>query len=507
MARRPALTELRTRRFTQAVIAALTAVAGGCSLQPVYERPPLPVASAYPTGPAYKVPAGEPGGVTLPAAEIGWRDFMADPRLQRLVELALQNNRDLRVAMLNVAQARAQYRIQRAALFPQVSAYADGTRSRTPADLTTVGKPLTLGTWETGVAAAWEIDFFGRLQSLADAQFQQYLASAQARKAAEILLVSQVADEYLAVLAADDLLAVTEHTLETARGSYKIVRLQFDTGTAGELDLRQAQTVVEQAQANYAAQVRLRAQAENGLVLLLGQPLPEDLPPIVRMDEQPILADIPAGLPSDLLTRRPDILQAEAVLRSENANIGAARAAFFPRITLTGNAGTASATLSGLFKAGSAAWAFTPSITVPIFEGGALVANLDLAWIQKDIGIAQYQKAIQTAFREVADGLAGRGTYDDQVAALEAYTGTQQRRLELAEMRFKNGVDSYLSVLTAQTDLYNGQLTLVSARLQRLANLVDLYRALGGGWIQRTGETPRAAEALGETSGAEFGAR
>ena len=199
-------------------------------------------------------------------------------------------------------------------------------------------------------------------------------------------------------------------------------------------------------------------------------------------------------MPSDLLTRRPDILQAEAILRSENANIGAARAAFFPTITLTGSAGTASASLSGLFKAGSAAWAFTPSITVPIFQGGALTANLDLATVQKDIGIAQYEKAIQTAFSEVADGLAARGTYDDQVAALERFTATQQRRLELSQMRFDNGVDTYLTVLTAQTDLYNGQLMLVSARMHRLTNLVGLYRALGGGWIQHTGDEPRPAD-------------
>ncbi|HXK25173.1 MAG TPA: efflux transporter outer membrane subunit [Myxococcota bacterium] len=489
---------LPARRFSLAAVAALAAIAAGCSLQPVYERPPPAVASEYPTGPAYKAPPREPSGPTVPAVDVGWRDFMADPRLQRLVEIALENNRDLRVAVLNVAATRAQYRIQRATLFPQVSGFADGTRSRTPADLTPSGTAKTLGVWEAGVSAAWEIDFFGRLQSLTDAQFQQYLASAQARKAAEILLVSQVATQYLTVLADDDLLEVTEHTLETARASYNLVKLQFDTGTATELALRQAETIVEQAQANYAAQVRLRAQDENALVLLLGQPLPDDLPPVVRLGEQPILADIPAGLPSDLLTRRPDILQAEALLRSENANIGAARAAFFPRITLTGSAGTASSSLSGLFKAGSAAWAFTPSITVPIFEGGALTANLDLAWIQKDIGIAQYQKVIQTAFSEVADGLAGRGTFDDQVAALERYTATQQRRLELSETRFRNGVDPYLTVLTAQTDLYNGQLILVSARMQRLTNLVGLYRALGGGWIQRTGDEPRPADDPGQ---------
>jgi multidrug efflux system outer membrane protein len=322
---------------------------------------------------------------------------------------------------------------------------------------------------------------------------QQYLASAHARQAAEILLVSQVADQYLTMLALDEQLAVTRQTLETAQASYKIVKLQFDTGIGAELTLRQSETVVEQANANYAAQVRARAQAENGLVLLVGQPLPADLPAPLPMGEQKILADVPAGLPSDLLTRRPDILQAEALLRSENANIGAARAAFFPRISLTGSLGTASATLGGLFGAGSLAWAFLPSITVPIFNGGALRANLDVASIRKDIGVAQYEKAIQSAFREVADGLAARGTYDEQLASLERYTAAQRRRLELADFRYRNGADTYLNVLTAQTDLYNAQLALVSTRLQRLTNLVDLYRSLGGGWIQRTGDEPRPA--------------
>jgi multidrug efflux system outer membrane protein len=312
--------------------------------------------------------------------------------------------------------------------------------------------------------------------------------------------VSQVADQYLTILAYDEQLTVTQKTLETAQASYKIVQLQFNTGTATELDLRQSQTVIEQAQANYAAQQRLRAQAENALVLLIGQPLPADLPPPVRLGERAILADIPAGLPSDLLTRRPDILQAEAILRSENANIGAARAAFFPRITLMGSLGTASSTLGGLFAAGSTAWSFLPLLTVPIFDAGENAANLDLAHIRKDIGIAQYEQMIQTAFREVADGLAARGTYDDELASLERYTDAQQRRLELANMRFKAGVDSYLEVLTAQTDLYGAQLALVTARLQRLTNLVDLYRTLGGGWLERTGDEPRPADALAQAS-------
>jgi multidrug efflux system outer membrane protein len=468
-----------------------------CStMAPDYRRPDAPVSPGFPTGAAYQDggnPRGKPN--SPPAAETGWRDFMKDARLQRLVEIALANNRDLRVAALNVREAQAQYRIQRSALFPQVSALADASHSRTPGSLTQSGRPQVAHQYEAGVLAAWEIDFFGRLQSLNDAALQQFFATGYARQAAEILLVSQVADQYLAMLAFDEQLAVTRQTLASAEESYKIVKLQFDTGTAPELTLQQSLSVVEQANANLAAQIRFRAQAENALVLLLGQPLPADLPPLVRLDDQKILTDVPAGLPSDLLTRRPDILQAEAMLRAENANIGAARAAFFPTISLTGSVGTASAALSGLFGAGSLAWSFLPSITVPIFEGGALRANLDLATLQKDAGIAQYEKAIQVAFREVADGLAGRGTFDDQVASQVRFTATQQRSLELSLFRYRNGVDNYLTVLTAQNGLYSAELALVTARMQRLTNLVDLYRALGGGWIEQTGDQPRSATA------------
>ena len=478
------------RLYRHTATALLVALAAGCALQPVYQQPAAPVSSAFPVGEAYKDTAGKPGDATSPAADIGWRNFLADPRLQRLVEMALQNNRDLRIAMLNVEKVQAQYRIQRAALYPQVNVDASSTGKHVPATASPNGNSTVSHSYSAGLSASWEIDFFGRLGSLSDAAREQYLASAYARQAAQILLVSQVADQYLTVVAFDETLAVTQKTLETAQASYKIVKLQFDTGTASELDLTQAQTVIEQALANHAAQVRLRAQAENALVLLVGQPLPQDLPPAVRLDAQHILTDIPAGLPSDLLARRPDILQSEALLRSENANIGAARAAFFPQIALTGTLGTASTTLAGLFAAGSGAWSFAPSLIAPIFNAGANQANLDVAMLQKDIGVAQYQKAIQTAFREVSDGLAARGTYDDQLAALQRYTDAQQRRLDLANMLYVNGIDSYLNVLTAQTDLYNAQQALVTARLNRLTSLVDLYRALGGGWLEHNGDQP-----------------
>ncbi|MBN3819873.1 efflux transporter outer membrane subunit, partial [Paraburkholderia sp. Se-20369] len=428
------------------------------------------------------------------ATDIGWREFFVDPRLQRLIDIALKNNRDLRVAVLNIEAARAQYQITRADLFPKLDAVGTGNRTRTPNALIPIRGNNISTTYNVGLQASWELDLFGRIQSLKDQALAKYLATAQARKAFEISLVAQVADQYLTVLSTDDLLKVTEDTLKSAQASYDLNKLKFDNGTGSELDLRQAQTIVETALANQQAQARARAQAVNALVLLIGQPLPDDLPPGLPLDAQNFLTDIPAGLPSDLLTRRPDIMEAEQNLRAANANIGAARAAFFPKISLTGAFGTASPTLGGLFKAGTAAWSFAPQITMPIFEGGANLANLDLAHVQKRIEIANYEKAIQSAFRDVSDGLAARGTYDQQIAALQRNEHAQQRRYDLSDLRYKNGVDSYLSVLTAQTDLYSAQQSLISARLARWTNLVDLYRSLGGGWIQRAGETPRPAD-------------
>src|SRR5438128_510729 len=430
-------------------LAGVAVLSAGCSLQPVYERPAAPVAATYPSGPAYKPTSG---GTTSSAVEIGWRNFLTDPRLQRLIEIALANNRDLRVDALNIAQAQAQYRIQRSSLLPQVSAGASETAQRAPS--VSSRQNVTTHEYSVGLSTSWELDFFGRLQSLNDQALQQYFSTAQGRKAFQIALVSQVADQYLTMLADDEFLAVTRHTLETAQASYDLTRLQFQSGTTTELVLRQAETIVEQAKANYAAQMRTRAQDENMLVLLLGQPLPADLPAAVPLDSQSILADIPAGVPSDLLTRRPDIMEAEANLRAATANIGAARAAFFPSISLTGSAGTASTALSALFGGGSLAWSFIPSITVPIFESGKLRASLDVATVQRDINVAQYEKTIQAAFQEVANDLAARGTYDDQVAALERDVAASQRFLDLAQQRFKAGVDSYLNVLTAQNTLY-----------------------------------------------------
>ncbi|MEM5434959.1 efflux transporter outer membrane subunit [Paraburkholderia diazotrophica] len=477
---------------------AVALFAAGCTMEPKYERPAAPVSGAFPSDGVYATqPAPSAGARSAngqAAVDIGWRDFFVDQRMQRLIDIALKNNRDLRVSVLNIEASRAQYQIARAALMPTLDAVASQTKQRTPKDLSFFGKTIS-NEYSVGLDASWEIDFFGRIRSLKDQALAQYLATAQARKAAEIALVASVADQYLTVLAYDDLLKVTQDTLKTAQESYRITKLQYDTGTGSELDLRQAETVVEQANANLQAQARLRAQAENALVLLIGEPLPTDMPSGLALNDQNLLTDIPAGLPSDLLTRRPDIMEAEQNLLAANANIGAARAAFFPRVSLTGNFGTLSPTLGGLFKPGSAAWSFAPQITLPIFEGGQNRANLDLANVEKNIQIAQYEKAIQTAFREVADGLAARGTYDQQIKALERNTFAEQRRLDLSDLRYRNGVDSYLAVLTAQTDLYTSQQSLITARMQRLTNLVDLYKALGGGWIEHAGERPRPADA------------
>ena len=479
------------RKLSFPIALAVAALASGCSLAPHYDRPEAPVSGSYPSGPSYA--SGAASSTATPAAELGWREFLGDPQLQKLVELALQNNRDLRVAVLNVQASRAQYRIERAALFPTINATAAQSNQRLPLDLSSSPSGYS-NSYNVGLSAQWELDLFGKVQSLKNQALYQYLATAQARKAAEILLVSEVANQYLTLRAADEQLKVTQETLTTAQESYRLAKIQFDTGTGSELDLRQAETVIDQAEANYQAQIRSRAQAENTLVLLVGQPLPADLPAPLDLNDQKILADIPAGLPSDLLTRRPDIMEAENTLRAANANIGAARAAFFPAITLTASGGSASPTLGGLFKAGTAAWTFAPNLTLPIFNAGTNEANLDLAHIQKNIAVAQYEKAIQTAFQEVSDGLAARGTYDAQIDALERNTHANQRTLELSTLRYKSGVDSYLTVLTAQTGLYSAQQTLISTRLDRLTSLVNLYQYLGGGWVEHTGDQPREAD-------------
>jgi len=373
---------------------------------------------------------------------------------------------------------------------------ASQSSGRTPASLSNTGQAVVSHDYQVGGAAQWELDFFGRLQSLKNQALYQYLATAEARQSAEILLVSEVADQYLTLRASEEQLEVTNATLKSSQASYQLALDQFKAGTASELDLRQAQTVVDLALANLAAQNRAQAQAENALVLLVGESLPADLPAGLPFDDGRMVANVPAGLPADLLTRRPDIMAAEDSLRAANANIGAARAAFFPTISITGSGGSASSMLSGLFKAGSAAWTFVPNLTLPIFTAGSNLANLDLAHVEKNIAVAQYEKTIQSAFREVADGLAASGTYSDQLFAQMRYTFDYRRTLDLSTLRYQAGTDSYLQVLTAQNALYSAQQNEISSRLNFWTTRIDLYGALGGGWIAKTGDAPRDAAAL-----------
>ncbi|NCT96328.1 MAG: efflux transporter outer membrane subunit [Comamonadaceae bacterium] len=441
----------------------------GCSMIPTYERPAAPVPQTYPQ-------AADTAGVRS-AADTAWRDFVQDARLRELVQRALDNNRDLRVATLNIERVRAQYQIQRANQFPTIGVAASGNRQPN-------GSGGIQSTYSVGLAlSTWEIDFFGRLGALKEAALADYLASEQARNAAQTSLVSAVISSWLSLQTNEALLAITRQTQATREDSLRLTKLRFDNGAASALDLRQAESLAATARAALAQQQRARALDVNALNLLVGEPVPAELLQVAEGDAA-LLADVPAGLPSDLLTRRADIRQAEQTLIAANANIGAARAAFFPRITLTASAGTASSDLSGLFKDGS--WGFTlnPVALLPIFDAGRNRAGLQSAEVSRDIAVAQYEKAIQTAFREVADALAGRATLADQLQAQRDQVTAEEDRFRLADLRYRNGVASFLDVLDAQRALFAAQQAEAQTRLALQQNRVALYAALGGGWLE-----------------------
>ena len=449
----------------------------GCSMVPTYERPAAPIATQWPGASST---AQAPAASTA-AADIEWRDFFHDAQLQQLIDLALQNNRDLRIAVLNIEQARAQYRIQRADQLPSVGLALSQSRQN-PGNSGDGISSVAVG----GLALnAFELDLFGRVRALSDAAQASYLATAEARKTVHISLIASVASSYLSWLADNELLALTRDTLGTREDSLKLTKLRFDNGVASELDYAQSRALHEAARATLAQVQRQHALNENALVLLIGQPLPANLPASsVRPSSLALLADVPAGLPSDLLERRPDIRQAEQQLLAANAQIGAAKAAFFPRISLTGSLGRASTGLTGLLSGSDSisAWSWAGQLAMPLFDAGRNQAALEATQARYHIAVAQYEKTIQNAFREVADALAGRATLGEQLAAQKAQVAAQTTTFRLADLRYRNGVANYLEVLDAQRALFASQQAVTQTALQQRLNQVTLYKALGGGW-------------------------
>ena len=462
--------------FSLTIGAAVTALAG-CSFTPLYERPPAPVPAAY-----------SHASATGDSTAMGWRDYFSDPVLQRLITLALDSNRDLQLALLNVEQARAQLQIQQSALMPSLSGVASANRgvSQVTGDL---GNTFTAGV----AVSAWELDFFGRIRSLKEAALAQYLASDEGRQAVELTLVSSVAQTWLALNADTELLEISQRTLRTREDSMRLARLRFDAGFSSELDYRQAESLTEGARATLAQQTRQQSLNENTLALLLGQPVPVDILTTLqgrRLATATALTDIPAGLPSDLLQRRPDIRAAEQQLIAANAQIGAARAAFFPSISLTGQYGSVSSELSQLFSSGTWGFSFGPSIQIPLFTGGRLRANLQATQAARDAAVAQYEKAIQVGFKEVSDALASRATLAEQARAQTAQAAAERKRFQLADLRYQNGVASYLDLLDAQRALFALEQADVQVRLAQQLNQVNLYKALGGGWTENAVGNP-----------------
>ena len=436
---------------------------------------PMPATTAVPLA-AEGVTAESPG--TPAAADIGWRDFFVDPRLQEVIARALANNRDLRVAVLNVERARALYRIERADRVPSVGA--------TAAMIRTGGDAPTTESFTAGIGITeFELDLFGRVRSLSQAALQQYFAQEESRRSAQLALIAEVANAYLALAADQEQLRIVQRTLTTREEFHALTQKRYEFGAVSALDVSQSRTQVEAARADVARFSGQAAQTANALQLLVGAPVGSDLLPQSFGESVTGLAPLPPGLPSAVLLRRPDVLAAEHRLRADNANIGAARAAFFPSIKLTGSVGSASDELSGLFDAGTGVWLFAPQVNLPIFEGGRLRANLDVARADRDIALAQYERAIQAGFREVADALALTTTLAEQRAARQATVDAATEADQLARSRYNAGRDSYLVVLESQRTLYLAQQALIVTRLSEQANRVTLYKALGGGWLER----------------------
>ena len=449
-----------------------------CSLAPKYTRPKAPIPDKWPQGDVYKEAGVHPG--TSTAVKLRWDKFFIDKNLQEIIKIALGNNRDLRLAALNVEKARALYGVQRAELFPAVNAGGSRSKQRVPADLSGTGKSITETEYSIDLGiTSWEIDFFGRIRSLKKKALEEYFATDQARRSARISLISEVARAYLTLAADRENLKLSRSTLKTQQDIYNLIRRQYKIGVANELDLSRAQTQLETARGDVAYYMRLVAQDKNALNLLAGSQVPENLLPADLKNITPP-KDISPGLSSKVLLRRPDIMAAEHRLKAAYAYIGAARAAFFPRISLTTSLGTASDELSGLFSHGSKAWQFVSQVDMPVFDS-RIWAAYRVSKAQREIALTQYEKTIQTAFKEVADALAVKVTVNQQLSAQQSLTNAVEETYELSNKRYTKGIDSYLGVLDAQRSLYAARQGLITLSLAKLVNQVRLYAVLGGG--------------------------
>lgn len=444
-----------------------------CSLTPHYERPAPPVAATF----DHK--GTVPTAVAPAAIQLDWSHFFADPELQRLLRLAQDNNRDLRVAMARIEEARALYGIRRADQLPSISAGLSATRLHAPTGLASANLDVTQYS-ATLALSSWELDFWGRVSNLKAAALESYLATVYAKRAINVSLVAQIANTYLLERDLDERLGDARLTLATREDAYRIMKRRYEVGSISKLDATQAEILRNQTRADLAMLEQQRERAHNALVLLVGRPVSDSSVPLadIEKDFAPALAP---GLPSTVLLDRPDVLAAEHRLKAANVNIGAARAAFFPRITLLGALGSSSGELDNLFGANTKLWAFVPSLSLPLFDGGRNRANLSLAEARKNIAVADYERTIQTAFREVADALADRHWLTQQVTLQQSIVATQSERVRLAQLRYQNGAASFLEVLDAERAQFAAEQTLVQTRRALLASTVSLYAALGGG--------------------------
>jgi multidrug efflux system outer membrane protein len=466
-------------KSVQFLLVSTAALLSGCNLAPDYSRPFAPVPNTFPQGPAYV--DDEAVSPSPEASDLPWRDFYTDAKLRDVITLALENNRDLRIATLNIDRTRSLYNIKRSALLPTINAGAGVTRARTPADVSPTGVTTTASQYNADLGfASWEIDLFGRIRNMSEAALQEYFASEQASRAAQILLVSEVASTYLTLAADQTCLELAGTTLKTRQDAFELVRLRHERGLSPLIDVHRAQAQVDAAQASYVTFVQLIALDKNALNLLSGTTVPDDLlPGNLASVKSP--TPVSAGMSSLVLLNRPDIMQAEHQLMAANANIGAARAAFFPRISLTAAAGTASSDLSGLFGSGQGMWTYGAQVVMPIFDPRTWAA-VRVSETEQKIALAQYEQTIQNSFREVADTLAVRGTILQQLQAQEQFVRSESEVNSLANVRYQRGLDNYLSVLDSERELYASQLELVALQLTRLTNQVKLYAVMGGGW-------------------------